>query len=482
MTLSGALSNAITGLTASSRSAEVVSNNVANALTEGYATRQIQLSSRGYGGGVHIEGVQRNWDPVLLGDRRVAQANLSQSATQHDALSRIESHIGLPSDPGSLSARLAAFDTALIEANSRPESEARQGNVVRTAKDLVATFNQVTDAIQQERMVADRAIATSIDQLNTGLKQVEELNAEILRFTMTGNDVNGLIDQRQMVIDGLADIVPIKQIEREFGRVALYTELGAMLIDGPAPAFEYEPTGLIIADMTLGSGALSGLSVNDNDIRTSGTNSPIAGGRLAALFEIRDELAPAAQEGLDSLARNLAERFQDPAVDATLGAGDAGLFTDQGAVFDPVDETGLAGRLTLNSAVDPTLGGELWRIRDGINALVQGDVGNSTLFTAMSEALSANITPSSGPFSSSSHTSESLFSTFLSTHSAARMSAEGERVFDTTRFESLKSQELKEGVDTDDQMQKLLLVERAYSANARVVSTIDELLDELLRI
>jgi flagellar hook-associated protein 1 len=44
MSITSALANAVSGLTAASRSAELVSNNVSNAMTEGYGRREIVLS------------------------------------------------------------------------------------------------------------------------------------------------------------------------------------------------------------------------------------------------------------------------------------------------------------------------------------------------------------------------------------------------------------------------------------------------------
>ena len=43
MSISSALSNALSGLNAVSRAADVVSSNVANAMTEGYGKREIEL-------------------------------------------------------------------------------------------------------------------------------------------------------------------------------------------------------------------------------------------------------------------------------------------------------------------------------------------------------------------------------------------------------------------------------------------------------
>ena len=49
------------------------------------------------------------------------------------------------------------------------------------------------------------------------------------------------------------------------------------------------------------------------------------------------------------------------------------------------------------------------------------------------------------------------------------------------RFDSLlKSETLAIGVDIDFELQNLTLLERAYAANARVVTVIDELFDLLL--
>ena len=46
MTISSALSNALSGLAASSRAIGVVSTNVANATSDGYGRREIELASR----------------------------------------------------------------------------------------------------------------------------------------------------------------------------------------------------------------------------------------------------------------------------------------------------------------------------------------------------------------------------------------------------------------------------------------------------
>ncbi len=60
--------------------------------------------------------------------------------------------------------------------------------------------------------------------------------------------------------------------------------------------------------------------------------------------------------------------------------------------------------------------------------------------------------------------------------------AEDDLGFARARNDALRIAEFETGVDTDQEMQQLLLVEKAFSANARVMQTIEDLLDTLLRI
>ncbi len=79
MSLAVTLSNALSGLAANQSALQVTSNNVANANTEGYARKTVELESRlldGIGSGVSISGINRAVDRVTARDigRRPAQS------------------------------------------------------------------------------------------------------------------------------------------------------------------------------------------------------------------------------------------------------------------------------------------------------------------------------------------------------------------------------------------------------------------------
>lgn len=485
MSVTTTLGNALSGLTAASKAASVVSSNIANATTEGYGARQVQTASvslNGNGSGVQVTGVSRNVDQGVLADRRAADAAYAEAATRASFYGTIESAIGLPGDEGSLSSEFAQFEAALVEAASRPDSDARLDGAVKAAQSLAGSLNDLTDDIQAERLAAEKEISRQVDTLNTTLSQLEELNGEIRLQIAAGNDALGLMDQRQVLIDQVASIVPVSVVDRDFGQVALITDGGGVLLDGKAADISFQEVGLITPEMTIASGGLYQVEINGVAIDTSASNNALKGGSLDALFEIRDEFGVAAQQDVDAVARDLIERFQDPSVDPTLAVGDPGLFTDAGGALNSADETGLAGRIDVNALVDPSQGGEAWRIRTGLGATTPGNPGAGDLILALSDALSDPKVVASGSYSSIPRTAFDLASDFLSTIGTARQAAESDLSYTAAKWETLRGLELEGGVDTDAELQKLLVIETAYAANARVIQTVDEMLDLLLRI
>jgi flagellar hook-associated protein 1 FlgK len=71
---------------------------------------------------------------------------------------------------------------------------------------------------------------------------------------------------------------------------------------------------------------------------------------------------------------------------------------------------------------------------------------------------------------------------FLTGIASDRQRLEGNVAFVSARLETLRTEEALGGVDTDDELQKLLAVEQAYGANARVLQTLDTLFEQLLSI
>ncbi|MGR3514756.1 MAG: flagellar hook-associated protein FlgK [Paracoccaceae bacterium] len=483
MSISITLSNAISGLTAASRSAQIVSTNIANATTEGYARREIELSARNagdVGAGVAVDGVMRIVDETLVRERRLASSALGEATEVSEFHRKALDLIGEPQNDASLSARVAELDRSLLAATSRPESDARLQDVLQAATSLTGKLNDISDGLQTARQDADRKITQEVGRLNDSLEAIAELNAQILRAKTRDQDYPSLLDSRQKLIDDVSDLVPIRELKRENDTVAIYSMRGTLLVDLEPARFEFTETGFITADMTIESGALSRLSLNGSDVDTQGDNAPMVGGLLSALFAVRDVHAPELQSNVDTVARDLVSRFEDPTMDPTLATGDPGLFTDRGSALDPGVVVGLSSRIDVNVAANPSAGGEVWRLRDGLGATTAGPVGYSALLDAMHQKTQERQISIGGTLSLIARPVAGLVTDLVSFVGQSLEVSNKSVTFQTAQFTALDEAVLSSGVDTDQELQKFLLVEQSFAANARVIQTADELMQMLI--
>lgn len=485
MSISSSLTNALSGLTVSARAADIVSSNVANAMTEGYGVRKLDIGSRQggeAGAGARVLAVLRDADPVLTGQRRLAEAALGYTRLEASHTRRIEDLVGLPDAPGSLSARLFDFEARLVAAANAPNSDVALGAAVEAASALAATFRQVSDGIQDERGRADTAIAQAVGVINDSLGALAALNDRIRAVPPGSGDLASLLDAQDRLVDRMAPLVPLQTRRDAAGALQIWSDGGEMLLGRTAVTLEFRPTPAIEPAMIYGDSILSGIRIDGRDVTVSGNAAALGGGELAALFAIRDDWAVAAQADLDAVARDLAERFDATGLDPTVPPGGAGLFTDAGAPSDPTAEEGLSARIEVNAAVRAEAGGAAWRLRDGLGAALPGTTGDATLISAKIDTLADGRVTASGRFSASERTMAQLLAESISITGLARQGAETREASSGAVHAALRQQEQARSVDTDAELQNLLRIEQMYAANARVVAAAEAMLDELMGI
>ncbi len=486
MSISGALSNAYSGLAASSRTAETVSNNVSNAMTDGYSRQQVEYTARvtgSTGSGVRVNGAVRTEDAIATSARRRAETDLHRLETLSNATNRLADSLGEPGSNFALATRFSSFENAINASVNAPDSIALQKSILAEATQLTESFNRISQETSRIRMNADATISRQVNEVNASLKQIENLNSEIRLLSKSGRSVAALEDQRQMLVDKVNTIIPIKQSQVSEGEIAIFTDGGEILLDRSARELGFSPAGMIVPSMSLSLGSLSGLTINGQPAAIGVEGGMLEGGSLASNFKVRDEIAPKFHKHIDALARDLVERFQDSNVDLTLLPGDAGLFSDGASAFNPAKETGLADRISVNSAVDPSQGGNVWRLRDGINAMTPGLAGDATQLLRMSDAFISTRPPQTGMDLTVAANALDFSEEITSVWALEAANIEIDTASWAGLFATLKTEELNAtGVDTDREMQTLLLVEKSYAANARVISVIDGLMKTLLEM
>ncbi len=488
MSVSAAFRNAQAGLSVALRRADLVSSNVANALTPGYVRRELAVSEQrtgGGGAGPRVDGVTRATDIALTRERRLAEGSAAREQTIATAQQALNRALGEPDDAFSLSGKYQQLESSLRALATTPESSPNQSQVLEAARGVAAGVNEIAAKAQQLREEADQAIYRDVRFVNDALEQVEELNLSISLANNGGRDASPLLDQRQTLINEISKIIPVREIPRTDGGSDLITSEGVFLIAGTAQQLTFSPRGVITPDLSYngGAGLLSGVSVNGIDITPGGPrpSQAIKAGSLAGNFAVRDEVIPDFTAQIDSLAADLAQRFE--AGDTTLAAGAPGLFTDNGAAFAPANETGLAGRLRLNALADPAAGGALYRLRDGLGATTEGPAGNATLVNSLLDSLREARALSPGAQLSGLKTAAQAAAGVASDVGAKRLSAEQRLTTAQARSTSvLEAEQTALGVDTDAELQKLVFIQQAYAANARVLQVTQDLIETLSRI
>lgn len=486
MSITNAIHSALSGLRATGRQAEVTAGNLANALTPGYGRQSVVLGQAvlgGQGAGVNVISVERALDPELTAARRIADGELADQSSRFDGAARLERALGTTGDPASLFNRIKTFEQSLRDLAETPESAPRQRAAADAARDLADQFNSISTETTRIRQSADGEIKRQVELVNSSLEKIARLNRQIQIFSASGRDAAALVDERERLIDQVSQNIPIRENRRQDGVVEVRTMQGLPLVELQASQVEFTPTPVMTPYQTYddGAGALGGLRLAGVDITPGGSGAQaVQGGQLAGLFALRDEIAPEFQARADSLAADLIARVTDPAVDPTLGPGDPGLFTDDGGSFDPLDPIGIAGRIRLNAAADPRVGGDPALLRDGLNAIAPGPVSNPTIPRALLDALSLPSDASATPGLAGNLSFAGRAAGAAELAATGRVAAEAEVSALGAAREALAYEEAGQiGVDSDAELQQLIQIEQAYAANAQVIQTAARMLDEL---
>lgn len=482
MSINSALQSAASGLRLNSLKADVAATNIANASIAGYVRRSVissELLVGGQSAGVQAEGIARQANDVLTGDRRALGGDKAQADILASTWQTLSQRVGDTLEGDGLFQDFQAFETALSNAATTPESATALTISVEAARTITGSLNSLADLGNTLRTNADRSIASGVDRVNAALEEIEVLNSRVARATDNSATEATLRDERGRLLDEISQFLPIETAEREGGRIDVMTKEGVFLLAGEAKTLSFQGSPIVPADASLENGELSGLSVDGAEI-TPGTASyaAIGSGELAALFAVRDQDVAEVMQQIDIVAADLMARFAGEVTDPDAPAGSAGLFIDSGNE----SSVGLAGRIAVNPAVDPEAGGAVWRLRDGFSASAPGPVGDGARLKAMLEGL---ITPRAvaGSDAAGVLSAVDLVADISSSIGQTRVQQDATLASVTAQHDAFSNAEIAEtGVDIDVELQELLLIEQAYAANARVIEVADRMINRLMDI
>jgi flagellar hook-associated protein 1 len=464
MGLQIALSTARNALLATSSQIAVASRNIAGAGDPGY-TRKIATLVTGDGTARVI--LARAGDEALFTRKLAATSDGAASAARLDGLKTLAATVGDTGDATSPAARLGALTAALQAAANQPSSSDLARSAVEAARALAGSLNDAAAAVQGVRADADAAIKASVATVNDLLGQFDAVNFAVVTGTANGRDVTDSLDDRDRILTQLSAELGITTVTRPDGGMAIYTDGGAALYERGARTLAFNPNAVP-----------PGNAVTVDGIAVTGATAamPLGSGRIAGLAALRD--GPTVEYGrqLDAIASALVDAFAETDPTTAPATTVPGLFTGSSAAA-----IGIAAR------VDPQRGGAVSRLRDGgifsaataVNAA--GDASYAARLTALGTNLAATRTIGAGTDLSGSATLAGFAAASAGWLSQQRKDAASDAAYQSTLL-SRASDALSNvaGVNGDDETALTLQLERSYTASAKILTVVDDLLKTLM--
>jgi len=458
------MNTAISGLLASQRALDVVGQNVVNANTPGYSRQSVRVSSVGAApsstlhsgnaqavvGGVQIDTVERIRDTFLENTRVAAGASLEAVKAQTSALKGAEQLLSEPGD-GGLQSVMDDFFNAWHDLAQKPTDEGAGAVVIQRAKTVVSQMAFVSNGIEERWETSLSELQSTVSELNQAASDLAKVNQRIRESHVVGRPVNELLDQRDTLVRKLGELAGGKpSVQSEDGMVSVNVN-GLALVSG-VRAEQFTLTG---------GTTLAQATTNPPTVTFGSAQVSVASGKAAGLLAALRTDLPEVSRQLDGVAVALRDVVNMVhATGSTTSAVPGGLFFDGTGASNLTVVPAVTGQL----AVAQTAGAI-----DGNNALAIADL-----------AIDANAEAILGPGS----TGPSGLWRNLAANVGTQVQGleRGLEVQETVLSTADVAVESDAGVNLDEEMSSLLLFQRSYQASARVISTVDSVLETLINL
>jgi flagellar hook-associated protein 1 FlgK len=486
MSLTSALNTAQSIFNNTGTQSSVVSNNISNSSNSDYVRRQAIISTSL--DGAQVVKISRAQEDALMRQWLKASAQDSGQQTLLSGLADLKSILGGNDYETSPANYLTTFQEKLQAFRTSPSSTIAAQSAVTAAQDVANSLNDASNSVQAVRQDADKNIATQVSTLNTLLGQFKTANDAVKGITATGGNPADALDERDKILKQISSIVGVKTADRANGDMALYTTDGTVVFDTIPRSVTFVSQDTY-TPQTSGNGVyIDGVALPGGEGSTSTSQ-----GSLQALLQIRDEVAPTMQAQLDEIAKSLVTTFSETGGAPTTT--EPGLFVWKTSTgIDGTTPTttdvinGIAGTITVNTAVITSQGGDPMKLRDGsITGLTNLNTDGAAGFSDNLDALYAAL-GSAQTFSSDAGISSNVSVISYAQNSVGWLEqyrSDASTASENTSAALSRSTEAysnETGVNLDEELTLLLDIEQSYKAATKILNAVDEMLKSLLDI
>ncbi len=458
------------GMASAKAGMSTTGHNIANATTEGFSRQRViteaatpSSSSYGknfFGTGSTITRVERVNDEFLEKQIRNAQRDLSHFEEKDLALTQVEEVFNEMGGEG-LNRSISKFFNEFRRLEQEPNNTALRNSIREVSQSMINDFHRIRKEVTEIRDHIDSRIEASVDEVNTLVEQVRDLNEKIRMAEVTGTSANDFQDKRDLSLKKLGSYLEITAYKNKNQSLNVDIKGVGPLVTGP----------LCEKLQTVRSGAdQEGKAEGTLDLITSGSahggiTHHIKEGKLGALLETRDQVITGVLSQLDQLAFGITEAVNEIHIQGYTGRGDNSVL-----FFGPVEENRAAELICLSD--------DILESADNIAAAAEPDApGDSRIAVAIAKLQGQKIVDSG------SKTADECFNTLVSnvgmnaSHNKFTMNREKDIVTQLGRMREQIS-----GVSIDEETSHLLEFQHAFDASAKVIQVADEMLKTILAL
>lgn len=433
------------GLLVQQAALHTTGHNISNANTAGYSRQRVDTKADlafnyigvgQLGTGVKIDGVVRLVDDYVSKQIRQENSVFNMYNTKSDVLGQVEIIFNEPSDTG-INANLGQMFDAWQELSKNPESLTQKTIVVEKSKTLANSLNHMSNQLNNLKDNTVEDIGKNVKDFNATVDKLDSLNKQIFNVAIKGQVPNDLLDQRDMLLNDLSGIADVKVGFDEYGRAEIKLDGNDVLVG--------TNRGTLIDDKTI--------SIKDTVTGTVTPPNPtfkIRSGQIAGNVEGLDEIKKRLGE-LDEFAKMMADEINGkhgtPIFD---GVGTAGSIKVHKDILDD-NSTIIAGEFPTSAAGDGTRALAIAGLR---NDKIGGPSGSTI------EGSYINIVTKVG----------------ISKQFSDNMVKNQEVLLDHLELR----RESTSGVSIDEEVTNVVRFQKAYQANAKVISVLTDMLDTII--
>lgn len=462
----GGLYISISGLQASKQSLDTVSHNISNANNPNYVRQSAIHTNNPYrktgneriemGTGVNVIQIRQIRDEFLDKQIRQELPEFGYYYAKSQTLGDVEGLFNEITDSG-LQKIMNDFWKGWDELSKEPDSLTIRAVVHESAVAFTDTVNHTSNQLNDIQQNLNKEILNKTEEVNSLLNGIAGINKSIKVIEDDNNKMkaNDLRDERNAMIDRLSELVPVKTYENSFGETVVSLQRQDLVNGSYVSKIDIQ-----MDDKGFGHIHWE----NSSDKIELGEK-----GELAGLIDVRDGSVQEYKERLDILVEEMAEAINTAHRKGT-GLGDPPPKNIDFFV-------GSGGKITAaNIKVNPDLADY-----NKIAASESGETGDGEIAKEIHEI--RNNSKLLGKYNDGTQTMnideyyrDLVTSLALETEEA--ISRAGSQGF---IIKSIDERRISlSAVSLDEEMADMIKFQHSYSANSRVINTLDEMIDTIV--